>query len=243
MEEDLLSTGQAARLCSVSPEAVHGWIKSGRLRASRTAGGHYRIARSDLDSFQGLTVRRQACWEYHRKGADLLETCRGCIVYRAQALRCWELACVGPAAGHSLRFCETTCEECGYYRFTRGRVAHVLVWSRDRKLIEELRRQSFSTEMKLEFAETEYALSALVDTFRPDFVVLDGEVGASRIREASASLLRDARVRLEGIILATDVEQASEAGTRLLSRIGRPFGLLELSERIEEIRADSAMRA
>jgi hypothetical protein len=143
-----------------------------------------------------------------------------------------------------MRFCETTCTECGYYRFICGRNAHVLVWSRDTELVEELRRQAAATEMELEFAETEYALSALVETFRPEFVVIDGEVGALRIREASASLLQDARTRLEGIIIAAGAEEhAEEPGPKLLCRIDRPFGVAELHECIEAIRAASAVCA
>ena len=46
---DLLTTGQAARLCSVTPDTVLKWIKKGRLRGVRTAGGHYRIERRLLD--------------------------------------------------------------------------------------------------------------------------------------------------------------------------------------------------
>ena len=44
----LLTTGQAAKLCEVAPDTILKWIRKGRLRGTRTAGGHYRINPRDL---------------------------------------------------------------------------------------------------------------------------------------------------------------------------------------------------
>ena len=44
----LLTTGQAAKLCEVVPDTILKWIRKGRLRGTRTAGGHYRINPRDL---------------------------------------------------------------------------------------------------------------------------------------------------------------------------------------------------
>ena len=46
----MLSTGKVAKLLSVTPDTVLKWIKNGQLPATRTAGGHYRIAQRDLDA-------------------------------------------------------------------------------------------------------------------------------------------------------------------------------------------------
>jgi excisionase family DNA binding protein len=48
---NLLTTGQAAELCAVTPDTVLKWVKKGKLPATRTAGGHYRIALPDLEPF------------------------------------------------------------------------------------------------------------------------------------------------------------------------------------------------
>ena len=81
-DDNFLSTGQAARLYSVTPDAVLKWIRSGRLPARRTAGGHHRIASQDLQSFVSeRPVSRPAlvpsaphrpfryCWEHNGKGS------------------------------------------------------------------------------------------------------------------------------------------------------------------------------
>ena len=39
MSERYLSTGQAAGICSVSPDTILKWIRSGKLPARKTAGG------------------------------------------------------------------------------------------------------------------------------------------------------------------------------------------------------------
>ena len=51
MNSRMLTTGQAARLCSVTPDTVLKWIRSGSLSARRTAGGHHRIDERDLERF------------------------------------------------------------------------------------------------------------------------------------------------------------------------------------------------
>jgi excisionase family DNA binding protein len=46
--KDLYSTFQAAKVLGVSPDTVLKWIKAGKLPASRTLGGHYRIRRDTI---------------------------------------------------------------------------------------------------------------------------------------------------------------------------------------------------
>src|SRR5687768_1596919 len=49
--KDIFSTHDAARICRVTPMTVIRWIKEGKLPAFKTAGGHRRILRQDLDRF------------------------------------------------------------------------------------------------------------------------------------------------------------------------------------------------
>jgi len=45
------TTGQIAGHCHVTPETVANWIKAGRLKASTTPGGHYRVNIDELVRF------------------------------------------------------------------------------------------------------------------------------------------------------------------------------------------------
>ncbi len=58
MNSRMLTTGQAAKICSVTPDTVLKWIHSGALPARRTAGGHHRIDEQDLSRFAGPTTRK-----------------------------------------------------------------------------------------------------------------------------------------------------------------------------------------
>lgn len=51
MEEKYLTTFEAAKMCHASPGSVVRWIREGKLKASVTAGGHHRIAMSELRRF------------------------------------------------------------------------------------------------------------------------------------------------------------------------------------------------
>jgi len=48
---EVLSVNKAGRYCKVSPQTIVNWINLGKLKAYRTAGGHRRIVKSDLDEF------------------------------------------------------------------------------------------------------------------------------------------------------------------------------------------------
>ncbi len=47
----LLTTGEVARYCDVSTNAVKKWIRNGRLKAFRTPGGHFRVESEDFREF------------------------------------------------------------------------------------------------------------------------------------------------------------------------------------------------
>jgi excisionase family DNA binding protein len=240
MDGELLSTGQAARLCSVTPDAVLKWVKSGRIRAQRTRGGHYRIARAELERHMGIGARPRLryCWEFHRTGGEIRDACRRCVAYRAKALNCFELARFGKEIGHSLQFCETACEDCDFYRLMKGRVASVLLFSPDPKLIADLKRKAGDGSLNIEGAESVYEVSAQIDSFRPDFVIVDAKAGAPQVREISTHLLADPRARLEGLVLAGDsADLPDELRGQFSDRIEGPLEVEKISECIARLRS------
>ena len=46
-----ISVSEASKICSVSRSTIWRWIKSGKIKASKTAGGHHRIKEPDLQAF------------------------------------------------------------------------------------------------------------------------------------------------------------------------------------------------
>ena len=154
MSATMLTTGKAARLCSVKPDTVLKWIKKGRLPASRTAGGHYRVEERALTSLLSdneqpgngsngsgtLCSRPMRCWEYMNH--DPGDACRDCVVHRVRATWCFRLANVVRGSGHAKRFCNGVCQECPYYRRVHGLPSNVLVITRDEGLIQDLARRS-----------------------------------------------------------------------------------------------------
>ncbi|MDA3788112.1 MAG: response regulator [Desulfobacula sp.] len=51
MEKGLISLPKAAKECSISRWTLWSCVKAGDLKVFRTPGGHYRIAKSDLEAF------------------------------------------------------------------------------------------------------------------------------------------------------------------------------------------------
>jgi excisionase family DNA binding protein len=193
----LLTTGQAAKLCAVTPDTVLKWIKKGRLEATRTAGGHYRVALPDLEPFMAGFGQRTGpaasetispplpshdgtkedpdevpCWEFLSDNGETREACRQCVVYRVKATRCFLMAGLDSDVGHAHQFCEGTCEECVYFRRTQGLGTQVLFISSDEELVYRI-EWSGDDSITMRFARNGYEASALVQEFRPEVLIID----------------------------------------------------------------------
>ena len=205
-EGQLLTTGKAAELLGVTPDTVLRWIRKGRLTAHYTAGGHCRLRLQDLKRFMGVESRDLApvptepprlplfCWEYLHPGGGIPEECKSCIVYLARVTWCFRLAEIGWEIGHSKRFCPTSCEECAYFRRVNQLATNVLVISSDRKLISSLTAEP-SSSLSLRLACNPYAASAMIQDFRPGFVILDEDIwrGESELVDCLATDPRASR--------------------------------------------------
>jgi excisionase family DNA binding protein len=119
-----LSTGQAARYCYVTSYTIVNWIRTGKLKAQKTAGGQYRICVGDLCKFMRANNMRTDlleeeqhirpyCWEFNcQPGDEGFGRCEGCLVYRSGAENCYELRGVIPASECLF----DDCTSCEYYQ-------------------------------------------------------------------------------------------------------------------------------
>lgn len=240
MGSDFLSTGQAARLFSVTPDTVLRWIRSGKLPARRTAGGHYRVSRADVKSLLGRSESRPVryCWEYHAENREPVEGCESCIVYRSRALRCYELARLPESIGHEGVHCDGLCERCEYYRLVQGQATNVLVVTRDEEARGALASSALASPFNLVAVGSAYALSARIETFRPDYVVLDVDLGVDSVKEISEHLLSDPRLRLVRIILASEQKEIPAACDRgVFALLEKPITVERVEACLGEIRA------
>ncbi|HUB77483.1 MAG TPA: helix-turn-helix domain-containing protein [Bryobacteraceae bacterium] len=205
-----LTTGKAAQLCSVKPDTVLKWIKKGRLPAIRTAGGHYRVEERDVlkaltqghvndeprEERPALCGRPVRCWEYMNQSPGT--ECQDCIVYKVHATWCFRLVQQMRGTGHAARFCGTSCQECPYYRRVHQLPTNVLVITRDEGLIRDLAAKE-SHQVAFRFARRGYDASAIVEVFRPAYVIFDQVVLDSlgiNLLEALASDPRTKGVRI-----------------------------------------------
>jgi excisionase family DNA binding protein len=200
----LLTTGQAAELCAVTPDTVLKWVKKGKLPASRTAGGHYRIALPDLEPFMaGFGQKGEAarahppaspdavgtissqegaedtqedvpCWEYLAEDGEIRHACKQCVVYRVRATRCFLMAGLETDVGHARQFCEGSCEDCVYYRRLQGLSTQVIFITADEELVSRI-EWSHDDPVALRFARNGYEASAIIQNFQPEVMIIDLE--------------------------------------------------------------------
>lgn len=58
--EEFLTPAEAARLAGVSYPTLKQWIYKGKIRSVKTAGGHHRIPREEIERLTGDDASRQA---------------------------------------------------------------------------------------------------------------------------------------------------------------------------------------
>lgn len=240
-DTDVLTTGQAARICDVTPDTVLKWIHSGRLIAKRTVGGHHRIRRADLERMVPRDNRGRRntaedeqvsqlryCWEYNGRG-KLLEGCAECAVYKMRAQRCYEVVQHASEIGHSMVFCKGTCLECEYYRVVHKQAANVLTITDNQILAAYLRRGAEHAPFNLEFADCEYTCSTTVDRFRPDYAIIDCSLGPQTVRGVVENLIEDPRIPHVRVILAVEEGDMPDSCDReIFARISKPFDVADL---------------
>ena len=253
-----LTTGQAAKLCSVTPDTMLKWIKKGRLSAVRTAGGHYRIERRHLEPLisgsrgvEGASrplsecdPQRLRCWEYLSDGGVVREDCQQCVVYRVRAARCFMMAGLEADVGHARRFCQTSCDECVYYRRVKGLATHVLVITSDDDLLDRLAGEE-DDSIAVRFARNGYEAATIIQDFRPAFAAIDVE----RIPVEDATLLdslaADARVPGLKILLVVpsgmrDRKRRLPQSDAVVGVLEKPFDKRKMAEAINRLLVDSS---
>ncbi|MBI4669188.1 MAG: excisionase family DNA-binding protein [Elusimicrobia bacterium] len=121
MNDNVLSTGQAAQVCSVTRDTVLKWIKLGKIEALQTPGGHYRVKRKSLKPYASDSRIIQApkagdnfavfCWEYHSQDGKIKLNCRECLVFKSQAQKCFFMAGLDGKAGRTGIHCQDNCHD------------------------------------------------------------------------------------------------------------------------------------
>ena len=247
-----LSTGQAAQYCSVTPDTILKWIRSGLLSAQRTAGGHHRIDERDLERLLSAPSSRQTsqqlpskqrpfryCWEFKGDGV-IPEGCRSCAAYQLRAQRCYEVERLAPDAAHLKLFCSSSCSDCDYYRTVHQQAVNVLVVSSDKRLTGPLQKEAQEHNFNLRVTDCEYSCSAIVNDFRPDFAVVDCSIGPRLSREICKHLSQDPRIPFVRLVLAANEgEFPSSCDKEIFARIQRPFRMQNLVTCIEDMLKES----
>ncbi|NIM51947.1 MAG: excisionase family DNA-binding protein [Gemmatimonadales bacterium] len=249
----LLRTGEVAKLCGVTPDAVLKWIKKGKLPATRTAGGHYRVSREDCvalglcdsngDDPVAASGERaegggavQRCWEYFGGPGAPPESCLNCLVYQARAQYCYRLAELGKKAGHGHDFCKTDCMDCPFYRACHGLATTVLVITRDEALTRRLEKQVDADKVSLRFARSGYESSTLIGTFRPAVVVMDSELPEVSGGSLLDSIVNDDRIPGVRVFVASREGEVEAVESRAVLTLAAPI----TAERIEQLAASVA---
>jgi excisionase family DNA binding protein len=253
----LLTTGEAAKLCAVTPDTILKWIKKGRLGGVRTAGGHYRIERQTLEPLIASPAQAGGpsqppsdrhpqtlrCWEYLSDRGAVRDSCRQCVVFRVRAGRCFLMAGLEPDVGHARQFCQSSCEDCVYYRRVKGLATNVLLISADDELIDRLGNEEHEA-ITLRFARNGYDASAMIEGFRPAFVAIDLESIPDGNKGLFESLAADPRIPGLRVILVLPPGVRGQklrppTNDLVVSVVTKPFSTRQIADLVSGLSVDS----
>ncbi len=241
------TTSQAAKLLSVSADTVLKWVKAGKISSYRTPGGHNRIPAEAVNALLPAAARADDmpdasagdpcytyCWTFYAGPDGVRTECLDCVAYRSQARRCYEMRDIPEEFGHLRLFCQTRCEECDFYQLTNARRSSVLVVSRNNSWTSDLVKQATATGPRLEIASSTYECGAVIEKFRPDFIVVDCSFGTSRTKDICRHLNEDDRIPFTRIILTSrQANWAEDCGQDIFGWIEKPFTMTQLTAFIE----------
>jgi excisionase family DNA binding protein len=246
-----LTTGEVAKLFSVTRDTVLKWIKQGKLPARKTAGGHFRIPEEALQQSLGTppkTIPQSEasshpeppiyCWEYFARDGKTKEQCLDCLVYKVKGTKCYEVADFLKKIGFGATCCSSDCEDCGYYKLGLSRSPKVLIVTNNESLEESLTRESGSGRMELKFARWDFDCSFVIDSFRPEYVIVDCQDDFGRYERLSRHLKNDPRIPGVKILLAVPWPRKSAADFREdPTVIGLPLTISALEKHLETLQA------
>ncbi|MEE8576254.1 MAG: excisionase family DNA-binding protein [candidate division Zixibacteria bacterium] len=247
MTENYYTTSEAARVLSVSPDTVLKWVNAGKIDSFRTPGGHSRIPKdavmsmlpssgpdSGQPSTDGRTSDFKYCWEFHGINNAMKEECSRCVAYLTRARRCYELRDLPGQFGALRLHCKLDCAECEYFRLVRNQSTTALILTRNRQLTNSLKVHTDNPELSLRFAGSEYECAAVIDRFRPDFVVIDCSLGMSKTREICQHLESDDRIPYTRIILASNTAANKDCHDgSIFGWIRKPFTFEQLKQCVD----------
>ncbi len=238
-----LTTGQASEILAVTPDTILKWIKQGRLPAIRTAGGHYRIssevvnallAKNEANSSPQSSAQEELlhCFEFFALEGRLRSECKGCLVYRSRAVRCYEAKPV--LAENSCAWARAdVCESCSYYMYLNGKPLNIIMISEDISFRQTLQHENEGLQaIKLCLAASGYECSLLIGNATPDAIIVDGQMPLQKFNELYQNLSADPRLSTVTIIMALTAQ--SQTAYPNAMTIERPFSLKEILDLIRQ---------
>jgi DNA-binding response OmpR family regulator len=124
--------------------------------------------------------------------------------------------------------CAESCPDCSYYGLVHNQTTNVLVLSRNNHLVVGGFSES-GDELDVRIVHDEYEAAAIIQSFRPDYIVIDTAFGKRRSASLCTNLFNDARIPVTRIILASRTQKFKEyCDKEIFGWIKKPFSRQQL---------------
>ena len=132
--------------------------------------------------------------------------------------------------------CNTECTECDYYKVVAGQGINILIVSENKKLVNDLNTTDDLNGFHVKFAENEYETAVTIQSFRPDYIVVDCTLGKYRTTAICDSLFSDIRIPIVRIVLCSKTRKPKGfCDNDVFGWIRKPFFVEQLKECIRGV--------
>jgi len=112
-----------------------------------------------------------------------------------------------------------------------GKRANVLIVTDDRVLSNELMARADEARFNLEITDCEYNCSAVINHFKPDYIIIDSNLGVRVSQQMSTHIMKDPRIPYVRVIIAGGREEfPDECDRKVFAHMTRPFNISNISE-------------
>jgi len=150
------------------------------------------------------------------------------MVFMAKAEKCYLMAGFGDKSDHPGVHCKSSCFECEFFKFLDKPLMNVLIVSENADMCNQLKSE-VSDNIIMKFSSCGYETATIIQTFQPDFIVIDDTLVSSKPDDLCRHLINDPRVHGAQIVLALNKPvKAEDLMDGICATIHTPFSPVEL---------------
>jgi len=130
------------------------------------------------------------------------EGCEHCIVFKAKALKCFEMSDLPKDTGYSGVFCTSTCQDCPYFVRNHLRSFNLLIITENQLLRDLFVQKSELIQLNVDIASYSHDTLQIKNSIQPDVVIIDSSLGNKKVEKLLENVQQVPQISQAKIVIA-----------------------------------------